>query len=77
MGWLFGGRRGRCDDCGETATLTKTGNGRRVCADCLADYRRCSVCGKYFPEEEIMFSFDKKLEFCDVCFEVMAEDLID
>ncbi len=77
MGWVFAGRNGRCDDCGEEAPLTKTGSGRRVCADCLEEYVRCSVCGKYFREDELMLSFDENLMLCDVCTEVMAEDILD
>ena len=68
-----------CEDCGEIVSATylvynRSGNERYVCADCRDEnYAHCSICGNYFPEDDVETMEDERT-MCRTCRENRATE---
>lgn len=59
-----------CHECGEKHyqdNMTEIYNGDYVCDDCLASYRRCDDCDRYYPDNELNYCDDDDCYYCDSC----------
>jgi len=60
-----------CNDCGcvintESDAFIVDAYGNYVCADCATDYRECDDCGKYYPRDDMQYTYDGRW-VCDDC----------
>jgi hypothetical protein len=69
-----------CDDCQEyfdkeNSPLNDIGGDKYVCDDCLSEYTKCSQCGDYFGDDDMVGSilFDGVF-YCTTCYDRTKEE---
>ena len=66
---------GTCTDCGKANTeLIIMDDVDRVCEECLeANYIQCDICGEYYGDAAVEFTYTDDQVICEYC----AEDIED
>ena len=68
---------GTCSDCGkENAELIILDDADRVCEDCLeSSYIQCDVCGEYYGDAAIEFTYlDDGRTVCEYCMDDIEDE---
>lgn len=67
---------GTCTDCGkEDCDVIVLDDVARVCEECLeTNYTQCSICGEYWYDSYVEFTFTDDQIICEYCMEDIEED---
>ena len=67
---------GTCTDCGkENAALIILDNVDWICEECLDSvYTQCDICGEYWPDGVIEFTYTDDKIICEYCMEDIDEE---
>lgn len=67
---------GTCTDCGkENSPLIILDDVVKVCEECLdTNYTQCHICGEYWNDAYIEFTYTDDKIICEYCMEDLEED---
>ena len=61
---------GACTGCGIETTLIILDDEDRLCQECLdSSYTQCDICGEYWPDGVVEFTYTDDQIICEYCAE--------